>query len=471
MLQQWRTLTAWLSPLALLSSLGLHVYLGTYSRFIADDYCSAGMAERFGVLRAVWYWYLNWTGRYAASTLDAIFGLLGPRVTPYVSVIVVIAWVAVLAWTVSLLRSDSLRPTAADSVGLALAVLFLTLILSPSVPQSLYWGQGMRSIVPPLILGTLYVALFLLVVRSRPTVTVFWLSRGASFVLAFVMGGLNETFTSLELALFVLALILVASAWRSSTPRQARAFVLAGFLGTALAFLIVVIAPGNALRQAFYPPPPGLAGILRIASAGFLQFLGHSFGRADRLAGVVGVAALAAVFGLRASSPRPKAWLIPLVLVAALAFAFCCFLPAAYGLSDVPPDRTLMIPAYLIALALTFSGFVAGSLLGWQPAGGSWRAWCEVALAVSALSACLTSAWLADRLLLDSRQTYRDYAIRWDSNNASILAARAQGQTQVVIQTLPNWADLDEPNDNPKFWVNVCYREYYGIEVLAASRP
>jgi hypothetical protein len=98
MLRRWRLLGLSLLSLAFLSTLAVHAYLGTYSRFIADDYCSAGMAKRFGVLRAVWYWYLNWTGRYSASALDAVFGLLGPAVTPFVPAAVLFAWLVVLTW-------------------------------------------------------------------------------------------------------------------------------------------------------------------------------------------------------------------------------------------------------------------------------------------------------------------------------------------------------------------------------------
>ena len=137
MLRRWRLHGSLLLSLAFLSTLGLHAYLGTYSRFIADDYCSAGMAKRFGILRAVWYWYLNWTGRYSASALDAIFGLLGPAVTPFVPALVLLGWLAVLTWTTGLLLSRKARLGLPQRLTLALAALFLTLILSPNVPQSL----------------------------------------------------------------------------------------------------------------------------------------------------------------------------------------------------------------------------------------------------------------------------------------------------------------------------------------------
>jgi hypothetical protein len=471
MSRRWRLLGLLLLGLAFLSTLALHAYLGTYSRFIADDYCSAGMAKRFGVLRAVWYWYLNWTGRYSASALDAVFGLLGPAVTPFVPAIVLLMWLAVLTWTSGLFFSGQARLRLPESLGLALAALFLTLILSPNVPQSLYWGQGMRSIVPPLILGSVFADLLLLFIRRRRPAgrAALWLVL--AFGLAFFMGGLNETFTALELSLLVSALFPILTWKDAASNRSVVAFLVAGVVGAGLAFLVVVSAPGNVFREAFYPPPPGPVGILRIAAAGFADFLGTSFGRLDRLMAVIDALGVSAFLGLQVPLARSRVWVVPAVLAAGLAFAFVCFLPAAYGLSDVPPDRTLMIPAYLLAVALIVSGFLIGGFLDLRSAAGAWRPALEVTLLGVAALGCFTSVFLADRQLLASRQAYVDYAYNWDGVNALILNARNHGQTQVTIRTLPNWADLDEPNDNPKFWVNVCYREYYGIEVLAESQP
>ncbi len=471
MLRRWRLLGPLILTLAFLSTLALHAYLGTYSRFIADDFCSAAMARRFGVLRAVWYWYLNWTGRYSASALDAIFGLLGPSVTPFVPALVLLIWLGVLTWTAGVLLADQARLRLSQCLGLGLTVLFMTLSLSPNVPQSLYWGQGMRSIIPPLILSTVYADLLMLFRRRPWSAGRYALWLALAFLLAFVIGGLNETYTALELSLmgflFFLALILGESA----SGRGTAAFLGAGVLGAGLAFLIVVSAPGNAYRQAFYPPPPDLAGILRISWAGFLQFLAASFTRADHLLAGLAAVAFSTFLGIQLQDVRIRVWMVPLAIAAALVFAFVCFLPAAYGLSDVPPDRTLMMPAYLIAIAAVFSGFAIGSYLGTQSAEASWRTGLEAGILALAALGCLTSVFRADQQLLESRQAYVDYASNWQRMNAAILDARNHGETQVVIKTIPNWADLNEPNDNPRFWVNVCYREYYGIEVLAETSP
>jgi len=471
MLGRWRNWAPFIIVVGYLSTLLLHADLGTYSRFIADDFCSAGITQRFGVLRSVWYWYLNWTGRYSASALDAVFGLLGPRVTPFVPVVVLMVWLAVLTYTAIAFSDRFAQQNRVSSFILALSLLSVTLVVSPNVPQSLYWGQGMRSIVPPLILGAVYADLLLAFTAKRRAGSRYALWLVFDFLLALFTGGLNETFTALELSGLSFALILAVWKARSEAGRRAVHFLVAGVLGAGLAMLLVMSAPGNAFRQAFYPPPPGLAGMLNISGAGFLAFLGRSIGTPERWTALIGAVAVAAYMGLRAPLTGPKSWLAPVVLAIGCGFAFLAFLPAAYGLSDAPPERTLMIPAHLLVATVLLASFIAGARIAVSAERHRWRTGLEAGVLLLAASSSLFAVAVSDQRLLASRASYAAYANHWEYSNAQILRARAVGADQILIQPMDNWAGLNEPNDNPKYWVNVCYRQYYGIEVLAASQP
>jgi Family of unknown function (DUF6056) len=470
MLRRWRVWGPGIVGAAFLSNLIVHAYLGTYSRFIADDYCSAGIAKKFGVLRAVWYWYLNWTGRYSASALDAVFGLLGPRVTPFVTAAVLLLWLAVLACAAAAFSGAPLRQRLLSAVMLALPLLYLTLILSPNVPQSLYWGQGMRSIVPPLILSAAYSVMLAWFIRKQqaPSLQRAWVI--VAFVLTLLSGGLNETFAALQMSALVFTLVLVVVAVHGESGRRGVQFVIAGLLGSAVAVALVIAAPGNAYRQAFYPPPPGLLGMLRISAPNFLVFLARTFSSPERLTAVIGGIGLSAFLGAQAAPVKRSPWLVAAILALGLGLAFLCFLPAAYGLSDVPPERTLLIPSYIIAAALILASFVAGNQIAFALRGRTGRSRSEVVLLVIGAALSLSSVALSDSALLANRAEYASYAAHWDEVNSQIISARDAGQSQVLISTMPNWAGLNEPNDNPKFWVDVCYRQYYGIEVLASDQ-
>ena len=211
--------------------------------------------------------------------------------------------------------------------------------------------------------------------------------------------------------------------------------------------------------------------MLRISAANFVAFLGRSLGTPERWMAIVGAVGMAAFIGLQAPAARMKYWLGPLVLAIGFGFSFLAFLPAAYGLSDAPPERTLMIPAHLLVAAVMLASFITASRIASDLHSAPWRIRLEAGILAVAAAMSMAAVAMSDGRLLASRPSYAAYANHWDNANAQILRARAMGADQILIQPMDNWAGLNEPNDNPKYWVNVCYRQYYGIEVLAASQP
>jgi hypothetical protein len=413
---------------------------------------------------------LNWTGRYAASALDAIFGLLGPPVTPFVAPLVIILWTAVTAGSLVIYSGETPRRALPASVLLASALIVSTLELSPNVAQSLYWGQGMRSIVSPLILSAVYLGGLMGYSRRSSSAAHLKLLLAGSPLLTFFMGGLNETFTALELSALIFSVLLVAATGPRQRRRSIERFLLAGALGAAAALLAVISAPGNVFRQAYYPPPAGLARILGIALSNFGAYLGWLAANPERWLTIIGAAAVAGYVGLRRPAERVPSLQEPLTLAIGLGFAYLCFLPAAYGLSDTPPDRTLMFPSFILAVTTMLATFTAGRRIAQHGDGTLQPRWETAALALALLTAVPSSAWSSLHLFA-SQPAYARYAAHWDGTNAQILNARAEGENEVWIQSIANWAGLNEPNDNPKYWVNVCYEEYYGIRVLAEGPP
>ena len=102
-----RRIFLWLLLALFCAPLVIHVYLGSYSRFIADDFCSSAVARSQGIFRGSLFWYLNWNGRYSANLLDSLFGYIGPAATPFATGLVVTAWLIVLAIAVRQLKRDA----------------------------------------------------------------------------------------------------------------------------------------------------------------------------------------------------------------------------------------------------------------------------------------------------------------------------------------------------------------------------
>jgi len=455
--------------LAILLNLSIHTYLASHTRFISDDYCSAAMAKRLGIARATWYWYLNWSGRYSASTLDSTFGLMGPLTTPLAIPIFLLTWLGILTTTIYLLISFNKRRFL-QALLLGANILFLTVLLSPDIRQSLYWGQGMRSVVPPMILLTLYFGWFRwFQTQNQDTKNLnLWLL--ASFFYAFGMGGFSETFTALQIVLFSTALLFELMTQNSFNRKTPGSYILSAALaGTILALIVMVVAPGNVYRQAQWPPAPGIGEILLISIRSFAVFWQSLVNSWDKLLGLTGGLGIGLVVGSQSESRRisKNVWaLIPLLI---LGFTFTCFPPAAYGTSEAPPGRTLIIPVYILAIAITAFGYLAGNQLRQYSTGLRFTK----ALSLIAITAFMISNYLVDANLLASRRIFIEFADKWDRMHAQILEDKAAGKEQAIVATMDdvNWAGAVTFRARPKFWLNRCVSRYYGIETIAVDAP
>jgi hypothetical protein len=140
-------------------------------------------------------------------------------------------------------------------------------------------------------------------------------------------------------------------------------------------------------------------------------------------------------------------------LVFGLLLAYCCFLAAAYSMSNSSPERALITPAYFLA-----NGILIGSFF-------------VVKTGIVGLLFLLMfiSSSLNVSVLYSMRPAYVQYAHQWDEMDAYIRAEKIKGRTKVRILAKQNWVGLDEPKNKPHFWLNVCMSDYYGIQVLAPA--
>ena len=445
------------------AALFLHGYLGHFSRYIADDFCTAFYAKRLGVLRATWFWYLNWSGRFSASVLDSMIGLLGPRVVPIVVPLTILIWLIVLA--LFFLRFvDALDHRILISSALSVTSLFTLFLLAPDIRQSLYWGQGMRSVIPPLLLGTVQI-IFLSYIQSRSWSKLqLGLWGAVSFACALTAGGFSETYASFQVLAFFLSLliVLITEKFKFLTTSL---FLASGFLGAISAFVMIVLAPGNSERQVFFPPPPTIIGILTISLGGFLTYLSKLVNAPEKIFVILGLFSLAAMIGAQLRTDVDSRFL-GVVPSLTLMFIFACFPPAAYGTSDFPPDRTLILPTYFFVMGILALGAVCGSVLQKKRRSITSKFLPNLATVTIVIAAGIHSVGL-----YRSRWEFTEYAKFWDITDANILRSRGSGATQISIPMIPNWASLNEPNDNPKFWVNACMSSYYGLQILTTSTP
>jgi hypothetical protein len=289
-----------------------------------------------------------------------------------------------------------------------------------------------------------------------------------SFSLAFLTGGFSETFTPAFLVLLAGVTVLSLFLTKFNLKERSTLFLLAGFFGAFIALFVMVFAPGNSVRQAYFPAPPDLLTVLRVTFTSYFAFLWSILSSPYILSGLLGTGISAVWLGMRmnriAAVQAPAGWWAPLLLLVGLILAFGCFPPAVYGTSEPPPTRTLIIPAFLLTICFLASNFTLGE---WLSGRVSQVMIPSAALLLIAWALILFSCYEPFQKLSSMRADHAAFAQQWDQVDRKIRDARSSGLEQVSIPSLTNWADAPYPTDNPKYWPNICYSKFYDINITA----
>ena len=440
-----------------------YAHLGSYTRMIADDFCSGYHANRLGLLRSVWYWYISWSGRYSAFVADwlVLKFTLGPHALHYIVPVMIILWLIFLTFIIHAYLENQVSNAILHSILLSTGFLFTLFLLSPNVPQSLFWWNGARAYSLPLMLLTGCAFLFR-AARHFPKVRPN-LGYGLSFALLFLIGGMGETYAIGQAGFLSFLIFLNIAKWRKER-RTDLYTLMAGLAGTIVSLVVIIMAPGNAIRQSLLPPSPDLGKLLSVSVQGYLLFIRDLLIDPKKVTGLLGVILLCIWTGMQYRDDNSSnTRLIIINALGGIALSFLCFPPGVYGYSEPPPSRTYIIPTFFLLLFTLYTGCLAGKRL--TSLSGSLRNWGNLIMAV--LFVLIGYSTITNSMeLLEQRREYIEFANKWDEVDKLILNAKAGNQASVNIPAMNNWAHLEAPTDNPRNWVTYCYSKYYGIQVV-----
>lgn len=465
---QKRSLTITLFILFTQIGLASYAYIGNFTRLLADDLCSIYFSNRLGLLRSIWYWYLNWSGRYASYAADwfVLTFTLGPKNMHYIVPGAILLWLISLTSIVYLYLHKSGGKNFSTALALAGVFLYLVFALSPDIRQSLFWWNGMRSYTLPLLVLTAYVLIFQLAAdRFRIRLSI---SSMLGFLLFFLSGGLSETFAVAQFVflLFVIGLYLLKLPDR---PRTDLAILFSSVAGSILSLIVVIMAPGNKIRLGPSPVTPNLSELTIISLKSYWDFLLGFFATPEKALGIMGAVFAVIWIGSHYKGLAPaNTYIIPAHVLGGIAVSLACFPPGVYGYFDSPPPRTMIIPVFFLVAGILGAGFLLGTLLSarYNP---TWnKNWLLILpiLLIMGFSTLKTS-WN----FYSTRNVFIEFALRWDRVDELILQAKANGLESVNIPDMTNWASLEIPTDNPKYWPTVCYSDYYDIQVVGPPAP
>jgi Family of unknown function (DUF6056) len=441
-------------------------YLGGYTRFMADDYCSAYYATRFGLLRSIWYWYITWSGRYTAFAFDWLIltKTLGPYGAHLVPPIAMATWsVATIAAVYISLKAIAPRfATLSAAIAICGSFVLAVIVLSPDIAQSYFWLNGMRSYSLPLVVSCIDVFAFLWIVPRLKTDKAIMVGCIFAIAFAFLNGGFSETYAVFQFMTLVFLTILqwFANDKKADTKLKLLAFAA---IGAFLSVMVIAIAPGNAIRRVASPPAPSFIKLTEISIVSYLSFLQDILFSPQKITAFIGALLVSAWIGMEYKAQiKLRSWMIAALIAGGLILSFVCIPPSVYGYVDSPPPRTLSIAAFALVAFWMVASFLIGS---WLARITRLSLQLEIGLIVLATLLIGVSSALTMIYVNQNRGDYIAYAQKWDAMDAQILQARASHQPFVNIPAMLNWAALERPSDNPKFWATVCYSEYYGIQV------
>lgn len=440
---------------------GLSAYLATYSRFIADDYCSAYDASRLGLARFVWYWFITWGGRLSAVASDIALVWLGQTKIGLAPGIAIALWVAIntlgIYWMDGSAEKKATRSVNALFFGLLLVYFFFQTL--PNIPQTFFWYSAFRTHSLAVILFNLFWVVYLRSTKfnGKPAL---WLMGG--FFYGWINGGFSEAFTAMQIGTLLLFLLAIGWNRRNGWDSPSVMWVLGGVFGAILAMAIMFLSPGTQNRQEFFDAPRTLQGIVTISWEGFLVFFRSVFKDPFRGFGVAASLLFAFILGAgsEAKSKLPV-WGIAVLGLGGVCAVFASMVPAAYGMGDFLPRRAFPIPIFFGLLPAIIAAYLLGPHLSQR-----FTANRKAMVTSIALGFLLVSLAGNVNTLFSYQMAMKKYAENIDSLQVQVQAAIADGETELQIGSLGNWAGVYDPNDNPKYWVTACFSKYYGIQIL-----
>src|SRR5512132_1681351 len=84
--------------LFMLATLVVYAYLGTFTRYMADDYSTASVLQDEGFWGAQTYWWQNWSGRYSFTFVISFVELFGVGIVPILPTLIILLWLFSITW-------------------------------------------------------------------------------------------------------------------------------------------------------------------------------------------------------------------------------------------------------------------------------------------------------------------------------------------------------------------------------------
>jgi hypothetical protein len=512
---RWRKQLLYLGIVAFIFPLIFYASVGSYSRYQADDYCTAANLKEEGFFQGQATFFRTETWRYTytlVTSISHLFDLTGARALPGITLIGILFatyWVILqifLRW-----RLHSPRLTAFLAAAM---ITFFSIYLLPNRFQNLYWQSALVTYTIPVVFWMVMAGIIL--TNWDHTRAHFIYNIIGFFLLAFFTGGFSETGLAMQIG--ALGLAFLAALFQPNNRSTRLSILIAGLLGSLVSLAVMRLLPSEGLliRQATLPPAPDLVTLVTQSFLFAWDFISQSilgkplpyfllvfisllFGyvlfeysdqpiksQVDEKTetghnSVSNSTAETAIVnseknleesnekGNKEKDASPVQSLpfqrvvINLLIIPILTYLLivCICAPSMYAESAYPSGRVLGLGVFVLVIAILLWGFLAGLAISRLPRHKTIVSIAGFLLMIS-LMYPIRAGLLAQLEIADAE----NYAIQWDARDATIRQAATNGQTSITIPGFPARYEVADYGIDPTFWVNRCAAAYYGLQEI-----
>ncbi|MDQ7026485.1 MAG: hypothetical protein Q9P44_13130 [Anaerolineae bacterium] len=464
----------------ILTALGTYAVLGSFSRIIADDYCTAYQGLEYGVVDGIVRQYHEWSGAYSTFFMKYALAPLQPSIHPILPTLLIVGWFVALFVFFSPLAERVRLPH--PQKGSAFLALIMTFVLVNSVPslQNIYWYGATIPYVLPVILLVMYVGALLRYFRHprTPQEDIIMAAVHAAIVLA--LCGFTEVSITFIVTLHGLGLLLipvVPRTWRRGYIMIVGVGLVAGLIG----LIFAVTAPGIAIRQERVNEVfdyqrvslPRLAYTSLVFTGLFL--IAETFGLAHMLflflTVFVGLIAYYGVYATDKPYALPKPTYIALfTLGSGILLIMSVVVPNIYALGFVA-SRTLVSARLVQMLMIVVWAYLTASAAirrNWVVRLQRSPMFKPTLWSIIGMMAFLPLQTIGSNLI--RYPEFETYARGWDARH-EILSSADEGATIRIPDLEYDIADylLLETITNDPNWVNNCATNFYQLEAIVVE--
>lgn len=456
----------------------VHGYIGSYSRYIADDYCTSGKLATLGFWPAQSFWYNNWTGRFSFTFFVSIFELFDSNIVKYLpTIFIFMILISGYFLIYSIVKNIQINNRRIFSLLLTVGIIFTTFFTLPNIGQNLYWMTGAVTYLFPINFVFILFGLIILFRNKFPFQ--HWISNLLFglfiFFLAFVGSGFSEVLSVLQIVLLCLIILVLSIKQRSLSIKN---LWMVALIGSIIGSVIMVSAPGNEIRLRQLLPNQGLLIFLYNSFQYFCLYIVLWFVKNINIIWPISSLLILVTYyvkkyfyyGKEISFNNVIKFSI-IIISGLLILIFSSFLPSTWVTGQAPETRVLFFPTFLLVFLIIFVSIIIGLFfIEMITINENYKKTLFLIIGVYILY------FLIAVPIFEARQVYllkpeaMVFATQWEERETQIREKIKANETLLVVKMIPtNFMELEPIQTNSTHWINICAAEYYGVDSISAE--